>query len=107
MVVTYKGVREGASCSVSIEGRPLDPRVDLLLHAPGFDWGNDGEGAAQLALAMLADHTGEEVALRLHQYFKKAVIARLPPMRWTLSRDDINHALAVIETTGAAGGAAR
>jgi hypothetical protein len=104
MVVTYKGSRDGSSCSVSIEGRPLDPRLDLRSHTPGgFDWGNDGDGAAQLALAILADHAGDEVALRLYQEFKQAVIARLPPNRWTLSHDDIDHALAVIETTGIGG----
>jgi hypothetical protein len=87
---------------VSVDGRPLDPRLDLChLSADGFDWGNDSVGSAQLALAILADHAGDEIARRLFEEFKSAVIARLQPKRWTLSRDDIDHALAVIETTGA------
>jgi len=107
MVVTYKGIRDESSCSVSIEGRPLEPRLDLRSHGPAFDWGNDGAGSAQLALAILADHAGDEIALRLHQEFKLAVIARLPQSRWTLSHDDIDHALAVIETTGTGGTSGR
>jgi hypothetical protein len=48
-----KGVRHGALCTVSIHGRPLDPRLHLRSHSPvGFDWGNDGSGSAQLALAL-------------------------------------------------------
>jgi hypothetical protein len=101
MSVTYKGIRDGASCAVSVDGRPLDPRLDLRAHSPtGFDWGNGADGSAQLSLALLADHAGADVALRLHEDFKAAVVARLPPKRWTLSRDDIDHALAVLETTG-------
>jgi hypothetical protein len=105
MSVAYKGIRDQRSvCTVSVGGRPLDPRRDLRGHSEaGFDWGNEGEGAAQLALAILADHAGEEIALRRYQEFKLAVVARLPPARWALSRDDIDHALAVIETTGAGG----
>jgi hypothetical protein len=89
---------------VTADGHSLDPRVDLLTHSSGrFDWGNDEGGSAQLALAILADHAGDEIALRLYQEFKAAVIARLPAKRWTLSRDDVDHALSVIETTGAFG----
>jgi hypothetical protein len=104
MSCTYKGIRDGSWCSVTVDGRPLDPRVDLGNHSPsGFDWGNDGSGSAQLALAMLADHAGDEVALRVYPEFQTAVVAGLPCGRWTLSRDDIDSALAAIETTGAHG----
>jgi hypothetical protein len=102
MSITYKGVREAFSRTVTVDGRPLDPRLDLCnLSAEGFDWGNDSVASAQLALAILADHAGDETARRLFEDFNLAVIARLPPKRWTLSRGDIDHALAVIETTGA------
>jgi hypothetical protein len=98
----YRGVRQGDLCKVTVLGRPLDPRVDLRDHSSaGFDWGDGGNGSAQLALAILADHAGDEVALSLHQQFKAAVVARLPSERWTLGRDDIDHALAALETSGA------
>jgi hypothetical protein len=101
MSVTYKGVGGVSSRTVTVGGRPLDRRSDLCNLSPGFEWGNDSAGSAQLALAMLADHAGDEIARRLFEEFKVAVIARLPSARWTLSREDIDHALAVIETTGA------
>ena len=41
---------------VTVDGRPLDPRLDLrVLSASGFEWGYDGGGPGQLALAILAD----------------------------------------------------
>lgn len=57
----------------------LDPRHDLWNHSPdGFSWGYGGSGAAQLALAILADFTGDDhLAFELHQLFERKVIARL------------------------------
>jgi hypothetical protein len=58
--------------------RHLDPRLDLFNHSPaGFAWGYHGSGPAQLALAILADVAGREIALRHYQDYKGAVIARL------------------------------
>ena len=60
---------------------PLNPRLDLYSHSPtGFGWGYMGSGAAQLALAILADHYGkgyERLARTLYQGFKERVIAPL------------------------------
>jgi hypothetical protein len=68
--------------------RPLRLRLDLTNHSPtGFEWGYDGSGPAQLALALLADATGDdEAAVRLHQQFKFAVIGRLQrDQSWIMS----------------------
>jgi len=48
--------------------RPLELRLDLFNHSPtGFEWGSGGSGPAQLALAILADHLGDDAtAVRLH-----------------------------------------
>jgi len=65
-------------------GRKLHPRNALLNHSPdGFAWGYEGSGPAQLALAILAHHlkpfrNGDQLAIRYHQDFKRAVIARFP-----------------------------
>lgn len=58
-------------------GRPLPPRLDLFNHSPsGFAWGFMGSGPAQLALAILADATGDDAfAVRHHQDFKADIIA--------------------------------
>lgn len=58
----------------------LPPRLDLRNHSPtGFAWGYGGSGPAQLALALLADATGnDELALKHYQCFKAQVVANLP-----------------------------
>ena len=95
----FRGIREGSRCSVTVNGKPLDPRRNLRDNAAeGFDWASQGEGATQLALAILANHAGDDVALRVHRKFAKAVIAGLPFERWTLKSDDVDMALAVLET---------
>ncbi len=68
---------QGVVCTVN--GKPLPLRLDLWNHSPtGFEFGYGGSGPAQLALAILADCCGDEVALSFHQAFKWAVIARIP-----------------------------
>ena len=68
----------------------LPLRLDLVSHsATGFDWGHNGAGAAQLALAMLADHLGDdEQAIRHHQAFKRRVVAALGD-DWTLTSSQV------------------
>ena len=58
---TYKGHRCGHAADVTVNGKPLDPRLDLWNHSPtGFQWGYGGSGPAQLALALLADYLGDD-----------------------------------------------
>ena len=57
----YQGRREGHAVIVVVDGRPLNPRLDLWSHSPtGFEWGYGGSGPAQLALALLADHLEDD-----------------------------------------------
>jgi len=97
-VKTYEGRREGYVAEVTVNGLPLDPRIDLHNHSPTeFEWGYGGSGPAQLALALLADHLGDdEQALSLYQQFKFAVVAKLPRDGWSLTSDTITHALVVL-----------
>lgn len=91
----YEGHRTNAGAIVTVNGEPLELRLDLHNHSPtGFDWGYCGSGPAQLALAILADHLeNDEQALNLYQRFKWAVIAELPHKRWTLTDAYIDRAL--------------
>jgi len=91
----YEGRREGYAVIVTVDGRPLNPRLDLWNHSPtGFEWGYCGSGPAQLALAILADHCkDDERALNFHHRFKWAVIAELPGRGWTLTSDEIEQTL--------------
>ena len=91
----YVGRREGYAADVSVDGRPLNPRLDLWNHSPtGFEWGYGGSGPSQLALALLADHFGDDQkAVELHHYFKWEVVAKLPKRGWTLTSEQITQAL--------------
>ena len=95
---TYEGRREGYATLVTVNGLPLNPRLDLWNHSPtGFEWGYGGSGPAQLALAVLADHLGVDTeAVSLHQAFKSAVVARLPGKGWTLTTEEIRETVTAI-----------
>lgn len=95
----YEGRREGHATTVTVNGRPLNPRLDLWNHSPtGFEWGYGGSGPAQLALALLADHlSDDEQAVRLHQEFKFRVVAKLPHGGWTLSSEQVRNALVALK----------
>ena len=92
---TYHGRREGYAALVTVNGAPLNPRLDLYNHSPtGFEWGYCGSGPAQLALALLTDHLQDDrEALNLYQRFKWKVITTLPIRRWTLTSLDLDQAL--------------
>jgi hypothetical protein len=95
----YEGRREHSAVVVTVNGRPLNPRLDLYNHSPtGFEWGYGGSGPSQLALAIVADHLGNDrEALNLYQRFKWAVIAELPRnKRWILTSHDIDRVLQAI-----------
>ncbi len=89
----YRGIRkETGELAVTVNEKTLDPRLDLWNHSPtGFECGYVGSGPAQLALAILADHLGDDKkAVALHQQFKWALIANLPRERgWRLTESNV------------------
>jgi len=91
----YEGRRRFHRTKVTVDGRPLRARLDLWSHSPAeFEWGYCGHGPAQLALAILADHLGnDEEALNLYQRFKWAVIAELPKHSWALNSGEIDQVI--------------
>lgn len=71
---------------VFVDGKRLDPKDSqaIINHSPdGFNWGYQGSGPAQLALAILLDCLGRETALKYYQKFKLTIISRLPPENFT------------------------
>jgi hypothetical protein len=94
---TYVGGRSLAGAQVTVDGAPLDPRFDLKRLSPtGFEWTYEGSGPAQLALALLADHLGDDArALALYQPFMRTVVAELDNS-WELTSAEIDAALAVL-----------
>ena len=87
------------SCTVLVDGKPLNPRYDLRNHSPdGFQWGYGGSGPAQLALALLADCVGDEEALELYPIFKWRVIAGLPKGKnWRIAEDRLKNIIGKIK----------
>jgi hypothetical protein len=94
----YEGLRKFRRTKVTVDGHPLRARLDLRSHSPAeFEWGYGGSGPAQLALAILADHLGnDEDALNLYQRFKWVVVAEFPHCSWTLTGSEIDQALQVL-----------
>jgi hypothetical protein len=66
---------------IHLDGQYLDPGPSQKLrnHSPtGFNWGYGGSGPAQLALAILLDHFGENIAQEYYQAFKWQFVATWP-----------------------------
>ena len=69
----------------------LRARLDLRNHSPtGFAWGYGGSGPAQLALAILADASADDItAQQCYQQFKCERIATLPRGAWEMEASDV------------------
>lgn len=94
-IAKYEGTVDGDERSVVCLGtRELLPKcLDVVTHSPdGFNWGYEGSGPAQLALAILVHHCEDtERALEHYQQFKREVIAHMPQEEpWTLSAGEID-----------------
>ncbi len=98
---TYSGIRVNGCAQVFVaqenETRLLDPAPSLKVRnhsSTGFNWGYGGSGPAQLALAILLDHTGDEATARhFCQDFKSDVVSCLEE-RWTLPAEHVESWLA-------------
>ncbi len=90
----YEGERTLRGVRVMVDGAPLPLRLDLKsFNKTGFEWTYDGPGPRQLALALLADHLGNDTkALALSEGFTRHVVAYLDNA-WCLTSADIDEAL--------------
>lgn len=89
--VIYMGHRWGEETEVLKDGNHLDiqPSRELYNHSSEFNWGYEGSGAAQLALALLYDATGDkELSISLHQNFKREYVSGWGTL-WTVAKNDI------------------
>ena len=84
-----------------MDGAPLSPRTDLQRWSKsGFEWSYTGPEPRQLALAILADHLGDDArALALSETFMRHLVAYLDNA-WRLTSTDIDEALAEIAEKG-------
>lgn len=90
----YRGDRTIEGIVVTVDGAPLDERTDLkALSNNGFEWSYDGDEPAQLALALLADHLGDDrQALAAYEPFMRNVVANFSN-EWEMRSADIDEAL--------------
>jgi hypothetical protein len=91
---SFSGDRTIDGIKVTVDGRPLDQRLDLHRYtANGFEWSYEGPEPRQLALAMLAEHLDDPThALPLVEPFMKAVVANFGN-EWEMTSADIDAAL--------------
>ena len=69
------------SRQVWVDDQELTPERSqkVFNHSPdGFNWGYEGSGPAQLALAILLLVTDEQTAVKFHQKFKRDFVAGWP-----------------------------
>jgi uncharacterized protein DUF6166 len=70
--------------------RLLGLRSYIRRLAKQFDWCKDSPGARQLAIALLADATGDDrLAYDAHPAYCADVIEYLKPAGWTLTHEDV------------------
>ena len=87
MRIAADGVEESAA-------RDLPLCLDLHNHSPtGFEWGYSGSGPAQLALALMADALGDEIAQVHYQDFKRAIVSGLGDY-WRITAEEIRRSVA-------------
>ena len=91
---TYKGIRDGEVTTVTVDGVPLQTRLDLrALSLDGYEWGYVGSGPYQLALDILAHELDDRRALGNYRSFCENTIARLKLDTWVLEGDQIELSL--------------
>lgn len=93
----YMGDRTIDGVKVTVEGAPLDPRVDVTEFSKnGFEWSYEGPEPRQLALALLLDHLGDKAkAMAMAEPFMSAVVANFGN-EWEMTSADIDEALVAL-----------
>ena len=93
----YRGDRTIDGIEVTVDGAPLDPRLDLKnICDGGFEWGYDGDATQQLALAILADHLDEQAdAPRIYPAFATEIVANFAN-EWEMTSEDIAAAVTAL-----------
>jgi hypothetical protein len=100
---TYCGDRTIDGIVVTVDGAPLDQRLDLReFSSNGFEWTYEGDESRQLALAVLADHLGDDRrALALCDGFMRSVVANLDNT-WEMTAGEVQAAVDALEQGAAA-----
>ncbi len=84
---------------MTVDGTPLDAQLSLQTFTDrGLEWGYEGDGPRQVALAILVQHIGDnDRALTLCEDFMLRVVANFGN-EWEMTSNDIDTALNNIQT---------
>ena len=90
----YRGDRTIDGSVVTVDGASLDAQLSLRTFTDrGLEWGYEGDGPRQVALAILVEHIGDnDQALVLCEDFMLRVVANFGN-EWEMSSNDIDIAL--------------
>jgi hypothetical protein len=93
----FCGDRTIDGIKVTVDGRPLDQRLDIHRYTPnGFEWSYEGDEPRQLALAILAEHLNDGAAASaLVDPFMKSVVANFDN-EWEMTSADLDAAIAAL-----------
>lgn len=95
----FKGFCFPHTCSVTINDRALNPRLELWHKSPsGFSWGFLGSGPSQLSRAILYEYAkrvgivyAKEFAEENAMQFKENFISKIPTdSDWIINGEDIS-----------------
>lgn len=79
-----------AAHAVAVRGEELlMPRAAWEISPTGFGWGYVGSGADALAYTLIEAVYDDDMAARLHQQYKRDVIAKLPERGWVITEIDV------------------
>jgi len=98
----YQGDRTIDGSVVTVDGVSLDAQLSLQTYTDrGFEWGYEGDGPRQVALAILVEHIGNSdrakaLCKALCEDFMLRVVANFGN-EWEMSSDDIDIALRNID----------
>lgn len=94
----FKGDRTIDGSVVTVDGASLDARLSLKTFTDrGLEWGYEGDGPRQVALAILVEHIGDhERAQALCEDFMLRVVANFGN-EWEMSSKDVDIAISNIE----------
>ncbi len=88
---TFRGHRTPSRGAwATVDGLALPLHLELRNHSPtGFEWGYLGSGPHQLALAILAEVVGADVARQHYSDYCHEVIACLNPGPWRIGEQEV------------------
>lgn len=88
----FHALRTATGAKVYVKGKSLAPRRNWRNHSPlGFEWGYEGSGPAQLALAMLGHVFDKAFALDHYQCFKREKLAQIEADEWYMEFDELRE----------------